>query len=117
MATIVGVVEDVFVRLESGSGGVFGEVAKEAVVLGLMTDEVIKGVLLPEATSGAEVAVELGANEAFPGLTLRQHRLPVWKGDEQVQVVRHDDERVHLIADAIEMEKAVADEGGAFGVS
>ena len=110
-------VQQVLAGMESRFHRVFGEVAEKAVVLGLMTNKVVEGVLLPEAACGAEEAIELGASEAFPGFALAQHRVTIWKGDEQVKVVGHDDKAMHLIAVAVKVEQAIAHDGGASWVS
>ena len=97
-----------------GFEGVFGEVAEESVVLGLVADEVVEGVLLPETTRGAETAVQVGGGEAFPGFALAQHGVTIWKADEHVKVIGHDDEAVHLVAIAVEVEQAVMHDLGTF---
>ena len=97
-----------------GFEGVFGEVAEESMVLGLVADEVIEGVWLPEATCGAETAVEVGGGEAFPRFALAQHGVTIWKGYEHVKVIGHDDEAMHLVAIAVEVEQAVMHDVGTF---
>ena len=97
---------------QPGVGWVFGNVALQAVELRLVADEVIKGILLPEAAFLTEAAIDLRSGEVLPRLALLQHGgFPV-EGGEQVDVVWHDDEVEHLVAVAMKVEEAILDDLG-----
>lgn len=89
---------------------VLRDVVTQAAKLTFVAHEVIKGVLLPKAALKAECGIDQASGEVLPGVALIDHRGLVRESGEQMDVVRHDDEVEHLIAVAIEVQKAVSDD-------
>lgn len=97
--------------------GVLSDVVAQASELAFVTHQMVKGVLLPKAALGAEMAIDLPSGEMFPGVALFDHRDIVGERGEQMDVIRHDDEVEHLVAITVEVRQAVGDEVCDLGLS
>ena len=73
-------------------------------------DEVIKTILLPEMSGDAALAIDLAGREVLPRFALIQHSVFINEGREQMHMVRHHDKVSQLVAFAVKLMQAVADE-------
>jgi len=77
---------------QAGLGGIRGNVRSQSLELLRRTNQMIESVLLPEPPAGPCKAVDARCSIVFPGLALLEHVVLPGKGDQDVNVVRHEDE-------------------------
>ncbi len=76
-------------------------------------DEAVEVIGLPEGTQGAEAGfVDETAGNAFPALERVRERFAVAEGEEDVDVIGHDDVAPEVVAMAVEVMQAFGDDLG-----
>ncbi len=96
-------VVEVFVGSQAGFDWILCDIFSEPLELRFVANEMVEGILLPEATVGPQAAVDLGGRKVLPRGALRHHRGLVGKCCEQVNVVGHHDAIEQFVPIAVEV--------------
>ena len=98
--------------MEAGFLGVLADVSPEAFKGSAVADEVVEAFVLPESAAAAGQLVDLTRSMALPRSGDAADRMVRGRGEEGVDVIRHDRVVAELIALAVEVVKGAFDDGG-----
>ena len=103
-----------FVRpVEARFGRIFTNVSLHGAEVFRTADEAVEVIGLPEGIQGAEARlVDETARNAFPALERVGEGFAVAEGEEDMDVIRHDDVAPEVVALAVEVMEAVGDDLG-----
>ena len=106
-ATIAETMVKVFAVAKSGSATIFAYVVSQIFVLIGASNQMVKGLLLPELTFRVSVSIDLSGGVVQPRIALPSEHFFGREACQQVNMIGHDDEVAQSISVAIKMHESV----------